>query len=249
MERSEELYRHLTDLYRRAEQRNAPVFSTFLSPAEQEDFRRDPPKGGIRFSFEGGFPDAERRILVCGSEEDLGFRPEPPLRFLRFSPVSDKYSEELTHRDYLGAILSLGIERNLVGDLLIRENRAAVVCLEQAVPLLLSLKEVRRTRVTGEECGPDLPEFTPVFREISVNIASERLDILVAAFCGLSRNHAAPLFPAGRVLINGRPETGPGKKIREGSVISVRGFGKFIYDGVSGESKKGRLFAVIRKYV
>ncbi len=163
MERSEELYRHLTDLYRRAEQRNVPVFSAFLSPAEQEDFRRDPPKGGIRFSFEGGFPDAERRILVCGSEEDLGFRPEPPVRFVRFSPVSEKYSEELTHRDYLGAILSLGIERNLVGDLLIRENRAAVVCLEQAVPLLISLKEVRRTRVTGEECGPDLPEFTPVF--------------------------------------------------------------------------------------
>ena len=74
------ILRHLTDLARRAEKQNTYQYSGFLSPAEQESFRRNPP-GGLPFSFAGGFPEAERRILICGSEDFFGYPPEPPGAF------------------------------------------------------------------------------------------------------------------------------------------------------------------------
>ena len=249
MEMMNETLRHLEDLQRRAEKQNSYVYSGFLSPAEQAAFLAAPPRGGIAYAFEGGTEAAERRILIFGSESDFGWPPEPPIRILAVRPVSEKFAETLTHRDYLGAVLALGIERELVGDIIVRDKSAFILCLEQiAEYLCVNLTEVRRTRVrVTAETGP-VPELAPVLKEEQLNVASERLDAVVAAFCGLARGKADALLNAEKVFVNSLPEKRGDRHLKEGDIFSVRGFGKGIYDGISKETKKGRYYVTVRRY-
>ena len=249
MEAKDQTLRHLYDLYRRAEKQNHYEYSGFLSPAEQAAFLQEPPRGGISFAFEGGAPAAERRILLCGSERDFGYPPEPPIRVLSVTPLSEKFAEDLSHRDYLGAVLSLGIGREMTGDILVREKKAYILCLESIADFLAdSLREVRHTPVrTRLESGP-VPALEPVLKELRLNVASERLDALVAAFCGLARGRADLLFKAEKVFVNSLPAADGAKRLKEGDVFSVRGFGKAVYGGIVQETKKGRYFVTVQKY-
>ncbi len=241
--------RHLLDLCRRSERNREWTYSGFLSPAEQDDFLRCPEAAGFSCCFEGGYPEAERRILVAGDAETLGYPAELPVRLVHISPLSQKFAEELTHRDYLGAILGLGIERTLIGDILIRNKEAWFFCLESAVDYLVSsLKQVRRTSVNAVLCSEDPPELRPRYEMMSMNVASERLDALVAAFAGLSRGQAAALFAAEKVLVNGRYVTDKSLRLKEGDILSVRGFGKAVYDGIERETRKNRLWVSLRRY-
>lgn len=250
MEEMDKSLRHLTDLYRRAERINSYTYSGFLSPAEQAAFLAAAPKGGISYTFFGGAPAAERRILVFGSENDLGYPPEPPVTVLSVKPAAEKFAEPLNHRDYLGAVLALGIERELVGDIIVREKSAYILCLSQiAEYICTNLTEVRRTKVRVTAETGEVPELASVFKEERLNVASERLDVVVAAFCGLARGKADALFAAERVFVNSLPEKRGDRRLRDGDVFSVRGFGKGIYDGIAKETKKGRYYVTVRRYV
>ena len=191
MEMMNETLRHLGDLYRRAERQGTYTYSGFLSPAGQAAFLAEPPRGTVAYAFEGGAPAAERRILIFGSENDFGYLPEPPIKVLAVRPAAEKFAESLSHRDCLGAVLALGIERELVGDIIVRGKSAYVLCLEQIADYIrTNLTEVRHTQVrVSVEDGP-VPELAPVLREEQLNVASERLDAVVAAFCGLARGKA-----------------------------------------------------------
>ena len=241
--------RHLLDLCRRSEKTGTWQYSAFLSPAEQEDFLRCPEAAGFSFRLIGGYEGAERKILAAGDEGEAG-PPLPPIRVLSVTPKSLKYAEELTHRDYLGAILTLGIERGLIGDILVREKQAWFFCLASAAELLTSsLDRVRRTSVLTEEADPNLPELQPRYAPLRLNVVSERLDAVTAAFTGLSRGQAEKLFPAEKVFVNGRPVTDRSARLKEGDILSVRGFGKAVYDGIERETRKNRLWVSLRKYI
>ena len=150
----------------------------------------------------------------------------------------------------LGAILGLGIERSLTGDILIRDHRAWVFCLASAAELLTdSLTQVRRTAVTAEIASSDLPELAPRFEPIRLNIASERLDAVCAAFAGLSRGQAEKLFSAEKVFVNGRIIADKSTRLKAGDILSVRGFGKAVYDGIEHETRKNRIWIMLRKYL
>ncbi|MBQ2597086.1 MAG: hypothetical protein II581_04180, partial [Oscillospiraceae bacterium] len=141
------------------------------------------------------------------------------------------------------------IERELVGDIVVREKSAYVLCLEQIADYICTnLTEVRRTavRVTAET-GP-VPDLAPVLREEQLNVASERFDAVVAAFCGLARGKAEELFAAERVFVNSLPEKRGDRRLKEGDVFSVRGFGKGIYGGIAKETKKGRYYVSVQRY-
>ena len=170
MEAKDQTLRHLCDLYRRAEKQNQYSYSGFLSPADQAAFLREPPRGSLSYSFDGGAPAAERRLLICGSEKDFGYPPEPPIAVLSVRPVSEKFAETLSHRDFLGALLSLGIGRELIGDILVREKSAFVLCAETIAPFLRdNLTQVRKTQVKVQtESGP-VPELAPVFTKLQLN--------------------------------------------------------------------------------
>ena len=250
MDSSLQVTRHLLDLCRRSERIGTWQYSAFLSPAEQEDWVRSPEAAGCSWSFFGGYEGAERRILVAGDESQLGFPPEPPLRVIAVRPVSPKYAEELSHRDYLGAILGLGIERSLIGDILIREKEAWFFCLESIAAFLTdSLTQVRRTGVTASEAPSDAPELKPRLAPLRINVASERLDAVVSAFTGLSRGQAAALLSSEKVFVNSRPVVSKSHFLKEGDILSVRGFGKAVYHGIERETRKNRLWVSLQKYV
>ena len=241
--------RHLLDLLRKSEKTAAWQYSAFLSPAEQEDLLRAPEAAGFAYSLIGGYENAERKILAAGSEEDFG-PPDPPIRVISVSPKSARFAEELSHRDYLGAILGLGIDRSLIGDILVRENHAWFFCLSSAADMLVSsLSQVRRTSVNAGIASPDIPELQPRYESVRLNVASERLDAVTAAVTRLSRGQAGALFAGEKVFVNGRLVTDKSARLKEGDTLSIRGFGKMIYDGLEYETRKNRLWVSLRKLV
>ena len=241
--------RHLLDLCRKNEKTGMWQYSAFLTPAEQDDLLRCPEAAGYSFILDGGYENAERKILAAGREEESG-PIELPLSVIAVAPKSDRFAEELTHRDYLGAALGLGIDRSLIGDILVRDRRAWIICLASAAEMLTSsLTQVRRTAVRAETAGPDVPELQPRYLRMRLNVASERLDAVAAAFAGLSRGQAEKLFGAEKVFVNGRMTADRSGRLKEGDVLSVRGFGKAVYDGIEHETRKNRLWVILRKLV
>ena len=249
MESAERITRHLLDLCRRSERTGLWVYSGFLSPAEQEDFLRTPEAARFPYVLYGGYEGAERRILAAGNGEDAG-APDFPVRVIAVRPASAKFAEELSHRDYLGAILNLGIERSLIGDILVREKQAWFFCLDSAADFLVSsLTRVRNTTVTASLSSADVPELRPRLEPLRLNVASERLDAVLSAFTGLSRARTADLFSGEKVFVNGRIVTDKSARLKEGDLLSVRGFGKAAYQGIEVETRKNRLWVSLLKYV
>ncbi len=277
MDENERLKKHLLDLAGQAERQYRLVSSGFMSLAEQEVFTKLRSSfSGVRAYLYGGHENAERCIAAFLPEDlvegflqsaqrsdaasrnrglNTAWQPpfpegEDPLAVLLIEPVNRRFAEELTHRDYLGAILNLGIDRSLTGDILVKEDGAYLFCLKSIAPFLSeSLTRVRNTSVRLSEVSFDLPALRPEFETLRVNVASERFDAVLSALTKLSRGKTAELFRQQRVQVNGRITEDPDHRLKEGDVISVRGFGKAIYEGISGESRKGRLYVELKKYV
>ena len=262
------LLAHVEDLWARAES-GVLSHTAYLSPGEQmicRSFLQS--RGGNEndsFLFYGGFAYAERRLLFClpdylspcfnGQESDTKMSDWLLSQCEDSSGIAAVLIRgsgfcSLTHRDYLGAVLGLGIDRSLIGDILVRGKHAWFICLSSAADMLVSsLSQVRRTTVIAAASNPDIPELQPRFAPLRFNVASERLDTVVAAFAGLSRGQAEKLFSAEKVFVNGRTVTDKGARLKPGDILSVRGFGKAVYDGVEYETRKNRLWVSLRKYI
>ena len=198
------------------------------------------------FFLYGGYDGAERRIACFGSEDEFGFASEPPCVCIAVEPLSLKFAEKLTHRDFLGALMSLGIRRETLGDIVIIENRTFIFCLSQIAEYLMGeLHEVRRTSVkcSISDIPPELAAKEPEDRELVV--PSERADALVAAVYRLSRSGAQELFAQKRIYLNSRTLENTSKELSEGDIISVRGHGRFVFRGAVRETKKGRLRVLV----
>lgn len=236
--------KRLSELARRAEKRGIPVESDFLTPAEQLELTRmrcEP------YVFDGGYEQAERRCAVFLPWD--GCEWESGIVCLEIAPSNEKFAEPLTHRDYLGALMALGIKRETMGDIVIQGKRAYLFCLDSIAPYITGqLEEVRRTRVKAIVVEPETIEPPEPPKETSVNVQSARLDSLVAAVYKLSRGEAQKLFERELVLVNSLPPKSPGMPAKEGDVISVRGHGRFAFVAEAGETRKGRVKALVRIY-
>lgn len=229
--------------------RDVPVNTDFLNLSEQTVFHSIsgmmPP---VRFVLSGGFESSERKV-VCflpSYEEELY---DLPYECLKISPVNRKFAEELTHRDYLGAIMNLGIERSMVGDIVIKDGDAYVFVLKKMGQYLLeSITSIRHTSVsvTREEDSGEL--LKPEYEEIQGTVSSVRLDSIVALCGRLSRTKAAVYIEAEKVYVNGQIVSNVARTVKDGEVLSIRGIGKFKFDGADGQSKKGRTVVRVLKY-
>ena len=207
--------------------------------------------------FAGGWPEAERRMLIWpASYEEAatggssGSLAEELIALVKAEPVNVKFADALTHRDFLGALMNLGIERDQIGDILIRENTAYIFCAKALAGLILDeLTRVKHTEIRTEAVPLSECDIRPELSEMKVNVASERLDAILSAVYKVSRSKAAEAIESEKVFVDGRTASGSGQKLKEGAKVSVRGLGKFIYDGIENESRKGRLFVKIRKYI
>lgn len=231
------------ELYERSASRGVYEQTAFLNTAQQSILLRLEKSGQIRdVNFFGVFPDAERRFAVFGSEDACGWRYEPDAAVLKIEPLSDRFAQELSHRDYLGAVLSLGIKRELTGDILTDGHNAYIAVFTSAVPFLTeNLKSVSRTCVRCTRCEtlPDCSVKTP--EEQIFFVPSERIDCVIAAVFRLSRADAKALFLRERVSVNGFLRLDPSAALRPDDMVSVRGAGRFRYLGIQKETKKGRL--------
>ncbi|MBQ9253012.1 MAG: RNA-binding protein [Clostridia bacterium] len=182
---------------------------------------------------------------VTAEEKDLF-----PLACLRISPLGAKFAGDMSHRDVLGSLMSLGFERSLLGDIILREKEAWVFCAERIADFICdSLSSVRHTSIKAVRVSaPPAGELFRTRREV-IQVASERMDALVAHAFQLSRGNAQSLFSAGKVFLDGAECLRTDAEPREGQIISVRGMGRFRYLGAESRSKKGKWNTVIERYV
>jgi RNA-binding protein YlmH len=227
------------------------TFTDFLGLGEQSAFaeiQRD--LAGIPYTAFGGAEGCERVMLRFGSEELCGYDVPHPISIILCKPLSDKFAEKLGHRDFLGAILNLGIDRSVLGDIAIIDNKAYIFAKDSISQFIADgLTKVRKTSVKCEivDSAPEGGLYKT--KEVRVQAVGERIDALVAKVFSISRDDSSTLFSRGLVFISGRCCESTSHKLKEGDVVSVRGYGRFIYRGIEGHSKKGKLNILVEQYV
>ena len=242
------LKKRFAELAALARKQNIYYYTDFLTPSEAADARAMTPDREFR-AF-GGTADCERVMVRFGDPEQTGYEEPFPLAVLKIEPLNRKFAEKLTHRDFLGALMHLGLERDIFGDILVRESAAYVFITERMASYVCDeLTQVRHTQVRAEILNEVPEEARPSLQPEQIIAASLRLDIVIAKVWHLSRTKAKELFPAGAVQTGGRVTEKESAVLREGDVISVRGYGKFRYAGQTGTTKKGSVILQIEKYV
>ncbi len=193
-------------------------------------------------SLFGGYADAERKMAGFNAEET-----DFPITAV---VAEGRGLSALTHRDWLGSLMGLGIERSKIGDIIVSENGAVIMAHSDIAPYISqTLTSVGKCNVSAHEASLAEVNFGErSFCEKSGTVASLRLDSITALFAGKGRSGAAELIKAGRVYVNGISALKADVKINGGDVITVRGFGKAIVE-VGGKSKKDRIFVTLKKYV
>ncbi len=244
MEKEEALLiKRFKELENRSYNRGVYEYSDFLNIYEQDLLFRNI---NTSFSLFGGYENAERQIAVFGNEEDFGYSPSHPIVCILVSPLLQKFADDLTHRDFLGSVLGLGIKRETIGDIIIKNNTGYIFCLDTISDFIIeNLKKVRHTSVKCEKVTEAPEEVNPEATEKFIIVASERLDVIIAEIYNLSRSESNNLFLAKKVFVNGKLTENNSHKIKTNDIVSVRGFGRFNWLGTSGETKKGRLKATV----
>ena len=244
------LQKRFVELAEKAYQQNIYLFSDFLGLGEQTLFYQVCRQfAHVPYTMFGGHEACERVMVRFGSADMMGYEEEFPIVCLEIRPAAPKFAEALTHRDYLGTLMGLGIERSVMGDIFVAEKGAYVYCQDTMAEYICeNLSKVKHTIVTCRQVDAIPEEALPHLVERIVNVASERLDVILAAVYNLSRNQVLELFRAGKVFVGGRLYENNSGQPKEGDVISLRGFGRFVYGGVTHETKKGRYMARVQVY-
>ena len=254
-----ELFARLDDMVGKSERGELAV-SSFLTPREQHYARKYLERMGAHLISFGGYADAERqRIYILpdymegvdssADFEDYGFSCE-----IATLEINGSGYRNLTHRDYLGSLLGLGLERSVIGDIVVldEKGRQAVVFCESRISRFIEemLEKVANDKVKVRQI--EISEnFLPKrkFAPISDTIASSRLDCIVAALCSLSRAKAAETITGGLVELDFEREERPDRVVSAPAQISVRGFGKFRIHSTGEQTKKGRYRLSADKYI
>ncbi|WP_185897154.1 RNA-binding protein [Paenibacillus zeisoli] len=223
----------------------------FLDPRQcfiLESLARRNPDVSVR--QDGGYEGAERvRALIAPSYRDLSYEPMK-LKVLNISSLDQKL-DNLEHGDYMGALLSLGLKRDKIGDIHVLEDGCNVIVAEETADYLrANLRQVHRVNVYTEikELN-ELRVTSPNLDSMVLTVASLRLDGIVSDVYRLSRSKVLIPIKAGRCRINWRTEEDPSKNLKEGDIVSLQGFGRFKVLELDGVTKKGRFRVKIGKFV
>ena len=236
-----------------ARNRSIPACTKFLSPALQASLSDLLAAcGHPRHLFFGGYEGAERAVCAFlpdwQEEDDWRADPEGPVSALR---CAFPQGSGLTHRDFLGGLMGIGITRECVGDILVSDGTCDVVVLSETLPIVLDqFSSAGRFRVQTRPLPLD--ELTPKPVEVRVirdTVATLRLDAVASSGFSIARGKAAALIETGRVSVNHREAVKPDKAVAEGDVITCKGLGKCVLRAVLGQSRKGRVMIELDRYV
>ena len=243
------LYKRLIELSNRAYQNNIYTFSDFLSLSQQDilyQAARDSSFAPIKFDLFGGYENCERKMVRFGSESDFGYEIDFPIKCIKVEPLAKKFAKEYTHRDYLGSLMSLGIDRKKFGDIFVDGMDAYIYADESTADYLLeNFVSVGRNSV---KCSiSELPDSykKSALKETTIQVASPRADAVISKVYNLSRKDTIPYFTEKKVSVNGHIVENNDKILSAGDSVSVRGFGKFNLVAEGGLSRKGKLNLVV----
>ena len=241
------------DRARQASDRNIPAATDVLSPQQQMqtcDLLRlagIPETGWVRL---GGYEGAERNLFLFLPDwlEPEDAASQSPIRCLR---ATFRAEEKLSHRDFLGSLMGMGIVREKLGDILVGPDSADLVVLDTVADFLLqSWPSAGRAKLTVKEIDSAHIHIPRVqCQEVRDTVSSLRLDAVASTGFRMARGKAADLITSGRVQVNWRECTKPDKLLSAGDTVSARGFGKFELTEVGGVTKKGRTAIVLKRYV
>lgn len=245
--------RHMQDLANRAFQGNYPVFTDFLTTSEYMLLSSDAHlMTGVSVAYWGGHKDCDHVIggFFPKDWSDTGSQTFPVI-CIRVIPSNEKYAQTLEHRDYLGAILNLGIERSKIGDIRICEKTAYVFCKEEFASFVVeNFTTVKHTSIYCEilRSAEMIPEQQ--YTEKSGSVASVRLDNIISVMTGLSRGRSAELVRQGYVIADHMQRSSVSFMCRDGMIFTIKGYGKFrLFIEEDAFTKKGKQKIKILKYI
>lgn len=230
------------DLARGSYFKNIATYSVFLNLYEQTIFKmiqKELPN--VRYTMFGGYDEAERKIVCFYCDGNIDF---DMFDFIKIEPSNTRFAGDLTHRDFLGALMSLGIERHMIGDICIDNNAAHIITFKSISSVIIdNMNMVKHTKVNLKR--EEAEELKAINRtEIKrINIPSERLDSIIGAIYNISRSKVNLYIDAGKVFINSGQSLSHSSKVSSGDIITVRGLGRARFLGFRSTSKKGRIFA------
>ncbi len=256
MKEEQLLEKRMIELSKIAYHRNIFTYTDFLNLNERNILYTLPKdKLYSKYITFGGYDLAERQMAVF-LPDALSLREEDvasidfPFVAITIQPLQAKFSDQLTHRDYLGAILNLGLDRSKIGDILIKEKETIVFVHRSMSEFLCNeLTRVKHTSVYAAILEKKELDFTPIYEEITGTVASVRLDSLLSLAFSSSRSKLSSLIEGAKVFVNGKLMTTNSYQVKEGDIISVRGMGKFQFNGSQYRTKKNREFVSINKYI
>lgn len=233
-----------------AMKRRQPAFTDFMDRAKCARFAER--MRGIRelqVTLFGGMEDCERQRMGFSLEEIP--LEAFPIKIIKIRRKSRKFGQaDLGHRDYLGSILGLGIDRGKVGDILVSEEEAVCFVSEEIAPYITAvLEQVSKTAVIAEEAegAEAIPRRQTERKRLTV--ASLRLDAVAGEAFHLSRGKVQALIGAEKAQVNWNTVTNTSHQLKEGDMVSLRGFGRFRVREIGGKTKKDRTGLEIEKYI
>lgn len=242
--------KRLIELANIAYNRNIPVYTDFLNLNEQNVYYNIsknlmPPIGAKPM---GGYNLAERKIIAFYPYEMEEYL-EYPYTVISIRPLNSRFAEELTHRDFLGAIMNLGIERSKIGDIIVKKDICYVLCIKSIAAYIMdNLARIRNTSIITSLDDVEEIDYEPVCEEIKGTVAALRLDCILALAYNSSRSKLTSYITEGKVFVNGKLITSNAYNLKDGDIISVRGLGKFKYMEEITKTKKNKLLITINRY-
>lgn len=243
----------IEDKRRQCEERSMTTHTGFLDMRQAAE-AANVLRGDSYAHIWGGYDDAERRICLFLPEymsfDDIKNGEDCPLRVLRVT-LPKMGGGSLSHRDYLGSLLALGVDRSIAGDILVRSDGADIIVLEAMADYLQrNFAGAGRTVFSKTEILPleELNQGNQETYDKRDTVASLRLDSLVASAFNLSRGKAQEAIHQGLVSVNSFPAEKPDMQLEEGSKLVLRGMGKAILTTVGGTTRKDRIAIVWTKF-
>ena len=242
-----EFEKRLEDLYRRCEKNCDVTMTGFLSPAERALAELWAKRSACSLLFCGGDEHCERTVafFLPYYMEEESFCPDEYIKAIHLTA----HFGTPAHRDYMGALLGMGIGREWLGDIRVIEKDAYIFCLPSVHRHLMSIEKVGRVGVKAADIPLSLvPAPQRQVKSLSFSVMSMRLDAVAAAMFSLSRTECAKHINAGNVSLNHLQCLKTDCPVKEGDIISLRGAGKGCITGTGGTSRKGRLFVYAEIY-
>lgn len=237
------------DLFALCEKYSSPVFSDFLDGAEQAVISDNVIfPYGYNTMFFGGFGEAEKRILGVFPEWSDPDAEQFPITCIK---VEGGYTRRLTHRDYLGTVMSLGIKPQKLGDIVVFDGYAYIFAHSDLSEYIRDNLHKIGNQGVSVSMVDNFRDITIErrYKTIGTVCASDRLDAVVGAAAGVSRSVSSGLISGGKVKVNHRETDKPSFTVKPGDLLSIRGSGRFLVHSFDGETRKGRAHITLKQYI